>query len=213
MGWFDSMDDTIPVMAAVLAAGKSSRMGRSKPLLPIGGKPMLEVTLLKLLAFPFERIVCVTGHMHEAIRETIEIEDSRFEWVYNPDYAEGQSTSLRAAAGSCPASAQGMMVFLADQPFIVSSTIGRILSEAGGLLAGGAKCVVQPVYRGQKGHPVLFSRPMLAHFGELAGDVGAKSIIALADRHVLVPVDDEGVVVDLDTMDEYEKYTKLQPPK
>jgi molybdenum cofactor cytidylyltransferase len=48
----DSMNNTIPVKAAVLAAGKSSRMGRSKPLLPIGGIPMAEVTLRKLLPFP-----------------------------------------------------------------------------------------------------------------------------------------------------------------
>jgi CTP:molybdopterin cytidylyltransferase MocA len=54
---------------------------------------------------------------------------------------------------------------------------------------------------------------MLDLFSELQGDVGAKTIIAQADRHLLVPVEDEGVIVDLDTIDEYEKYSKLQTPK
>jgi molybdenum cofactor cytidylyltransferase len=207
------MDDTIPVTAAVLAAGKSSRMGRSKPLLPIGGIPMVEVTLRKLLVFPFRRIVCVTGHMHEALREMIEIEDSRLEWVYNPDYADGLSTSLRLAADCSLDPVHGLMIFLADQPFIRPETIGEVISKARAAEALGGKCVVQPVYRGQKGHPVYFSGPMLDLFSELQGDVGAKTIIAQADRHLLVPVEDEGVIVDLDTIDEYEKYSKLQTPK
>jgi molybdenum cofactor cytidylyltransferase len=208
-GMVDSMDEVIAVTAAVLAAGKSSRMGKSKPLFPIGGIPMAEVTLRKLLPFPFERIVCVTGHLHEAIREMIEIEDSRFEWIYNPAYAEGQSTSLRRAADCRPDPEHGLMVFLADQPFIRTETIGKVISEVRAAAALGGKCVVQPVYCGQKGHPVYFSGAMLDLFSGLQGDIGAKTVIAHADRHLLVPVEDEGVIIDLDTLDEYEKYSKL----
>ncbi|KIL38955.1 hypothetical protein SD70_23175 [Gordoniibacillus kamchatkensis] len=123
------MNETIPVAAVVLAAGKSARMGDFKQLLPIRGTPMLAVTIRKLLPFPFERIVCVTGHRHEALQSAIQVDDRRFAWVHSPDYADGMSASLRTAAACCPSSAQAVMIFLADQPFIQASTISRFFDE------------------------------------------------------------------------------------
>jgi molybdenum cofactor cytidylyltransferase len=200
------MDKTIPITAVVLAAGKSSRMGRCKPLLPINGTPMLEVTLQKLLAFPFEQIVCITGHLNQTIQDAIQIDDSRFTWIYNPNYAVGQSTSLQTAAESCSNSTQGILVFLADQPFIQPDTISQILSEVRSMETLGSKCVIQPAFQGQKGHPVFFSRTMLAHFPELKDDVGAKPIIKYAEKHMVIPVEDEGVLIDLDTLEDYDKH-------
>jgi molybdenum cofactor cytidylyltransferase len=150
--------------------------------------------------------MCVTGYLHEAIENAIQIDDFRFSWVHNPNYAEGQSTSLRIAAEHCPPSIQGILVFLADQPFIQSETIERILSEVQHTAALNEKMVIQPVFQGQKGHPVFFSGAMLAHFAELHGDEGARNIIQYAHSHHLIPVKDEGVITDLDTMEDYEKH-------
>jgi molybdenum cofactor cytidylyltransferase len=204
------MNEKLRITALVLAAGKSSRMGCSKPLLPINGMPMLEVTLRKLVVFPFEKIICVTGYLREAIENAIQINDSRFAWVHNPNYAQGQGSSLRIAVEQCSPSIQGIFVFLADQPFIKPGTIERILSEAQNTAVLNEKTVIQPIFHGQKGHPVFFSGAMLAHFAELHGDEGARNIIRYASSHNLVPVEDEGVITDLDTMEDYEKY---QPPK
>jgi molybdenum cofactor cytidylyltransferase len=65
--------------------------------------------------------------------------------------------------------------------------------------------VLQPAYRGKPGHPVFFGNVNSALFENLAGDQGAKPIIATMNRRILLPVDDPGIHFDIDTRADYVK--------
>jgi molybdenum cofactor cytidylyltransferase len=88
--------------------------------------------------------------------------------------------------------ARAWLVVLADMPWIEPQTIARV----GRALDGGAR-IAAPSWRTARGHPVGFAASFYAALSALSGDEGAKAILA---RHPveLVPVDDQGVVRDVD---------------
>jgi len=108
--------------------------------------------------------------------------------------AEGMGASL-ACGVAASADAGGWVVALADMPWIAPATI-RAIANA---LADGA-AIVAPSYRGQRGHPVGFSREYRDALAELTGDAGARSVLQRnPDRLTWVDVDDPGVLRDVDT--------------
>ena len=194
----------IPITAIVLAAGASSRMGDFKQLLPIEGTPMLEGTLTKVLSFPFLEVIAVLGHKEHEIRETIHIQDPRFKWVSNPDYKEGLSSSIKMAIHQHDKQTKGIFVFLGDQPLLKKSTIDRMLQVIKNLPTNQSKLIVQPAFNGIPGHPVFISTQMIPYLNNITGDQGAKPIFKFADQHSFVPIDDEGVILDIDTKQDYQ---------
>ena len=82
----------------VLAGGKSSRMGRPKALLPIGpsGETFFDRVTRTLLDAGVDDIVVVVGADAEAIRAGVRQPASSVRIVDNPDYEQGQLTSLLA---------------------------------------------------------------------------------------------------------------------
>jgi molybdenum cofactor cytidylyltransferase len=89
--------------------------------------------------------------------------------------------------------AAGWVIGLADMPAIEATTVRAVV----GLLLDGA-LTAAPTFRGQRGHPVGFAAPLLPELLALAGDTGARSVLA---RHPpqLIEVDDPGVLYDVDT--------------
>ena len=193
-----------PIRAVVLAAGVSSRMGKFKPLLPIDGKPMLEIVLTKVLSFPFQEVKAVIGYKGHELIEAIKLEDERFNWITNEHFLEGLSSSIKAATGSVHNEKSGVLVFLGDQPFLRTSTIDRVLQVIIEKGLAQSKCIVQPTYNGTPGHPVFISGSMIPYLKTITGDQGAKSIFKFADQHIYVPIDDEWTILDVDTIDDYQ---------
>jgi molybdenum cofactor cytidylyltransferase len=90
--------------------------------------------------------------------------------------------------------AAGWVVALGDMPWIETSTIARVAAA----IADGAT-VAAPFYRGQRGHPVGFGASCFAALAALAGDEGARSILAShRDSVVRIDVDDAGTLRDVD---------------
>jgi molybdenum cofactor cytidylyltransferase len=200
------------VFAVILAAGTSSRMGEPKQLLDWGGMPMLERVIRKTLTFPFPEVVAVVGHRAKEIRRLIKIEDDRFRWVVNRDYAAGQSTSLLAGLASGEGRYHSAMVFLGDQPLIAEETIRWILES--GLqqlrnLREHEPMVVRPCFRSIPGHPVFLGNVQLMNWAGLKGDWGAKEVLRTVRHRTVLPVDDPGVVLDIDTPQAYESARRL----
>lgn len=195
----------IPVTAIVLAAGLSSRMGDFKPLLPIDGVPMLEAVLTKVLSFPFKEAIAVVGHKEQKIRETIEIQDDRFNWVVNKNFIEGLSSSIKAAIQRTNNDTFGIFIFLGDQPLIKKTTIEQMLKTIMEKEIHQTKCIVQPTFNGMPGHPVFISSQMIPYLKSLTGAEGAKPIFAYAEKHIYLPIDDEGIILDVDTKQDYKK--------
>lgn len=184
------------IAALVLAAGRSSRMGaRNKLLELIDGKPMVRRVVEAIRASDVGAVVVVTGHQGDQVRAALAGLDTAF--VDNADFADGLSTSLRAGVGALPADIDGMLVCLGDMPETRAGDIGRLIA-AFNPLEGRSICV--PTHGGKRGNPVLWAARFLPEMRNLQGDVGARHLIgAHADEVCEVPVDEPGVLLDLDT--------------
>jgi molybdenum cofactor cytidylyltransferase len=180
--------------AVVLAAGQSKRMGKPKQTLPIGGKAMLGRVIEAFRGSKVDGIIVVLGAQGSQVRRDVEFQDEVI--VVNRRYKEGMSGSLRLGLGAVSDLADAVIIALGDQPFLRSETIDAMVDE---YVATRAPVVV-PVYHGQRGNPVLFDRSLFAQVARIEGDRGAKSVVRGNEARVReVPVEDEGVLFDIDT--------------
>lgn len=184
------------IAAVILAAGQSRRMGRdNKLLLPVDGKPMVAHAAESLLASQAGPLAVVTGHDYAAVEAALP--EGRFALTHNPDFASGLSSSLRRGLAALPEEIDGVLVCLGDMPRVSPQAIDRLIA-AFNPLEGRAICV--PTWQGKRGNPVLFARRFFAEMQEVAGDVGARALIGdHAELVCEVPMDDDAVLVDVDT--------------
>ena len=137
----------------------------------------------------------VTGHQHERVERALSGLPVTF--VHNPNFAEGLSTSLKAGIAAVPTDADGAIVTLGDMPQVSAALIDRLLlafdPERGAL-------VVIPTIDGKRGNPVVWSRRFFPDLLKVEGDVGARHLIGgYAEAVTEVPLDDGGVLIDVDT--------------
>src|SRR5215831_6474662 len=158
------------VAAVVLAGGMSRRMGAPKQLLRLGGKSLLESTLANVRGSGVDEIVLVLGAAADEVRRQLPTEGMRV--VVNPDFQQGMGTSLRAGLGAVSASMQAALIVLADQPFVLSSTLDQMIAYRQQY----APHILIPLYRGFRGNPVLLDRAVFPELMRLTGDVGCRAI-------------------------------------
>lgn len=185
------------ISAIVLAAGTSSRMGSPKPLLSVGGRPILEHVLATVRGSHVEDIVVVLGHEADQVREQVSLDGARA--IVNEAYAQGMSTSIRAGVQAADPRSDAFLIVLGDQPFVASSTLDALVDRRNG---SGAEILI-PTYEGRRGNPVLLDRSLSEDVESITGDQGCRAIFGRHIRGILeVPVDDPGILVDLDTPDQ-----------
>jgi molybdenum cofactor cytidylyltransferase len=184
------------VAAVVMAAGRSSRMGGANKLLTeVAGLPMIARAVDVVLASRARPVTVVIGHDGERIRAAIG--DRPVAIVYNPSFASGMASSLKAGILSLPVDIDGAIIFLADMPLVGSQTLDRLIA-AFNPLEGRAICV--PTWDSKRGNPVLWTKRFFPELASLAGDVGARHLIGqYAELVVEVPMPDDSVLVDIDT--------------
>lgn len=192
--------------AIVLAAGLSARMGgKFKPLLPVAGRPLIARTLAALFQAPeIFPVILVTGHRADAVRYAAGGYDVTP--VQNPNYeAGGMVSSAQAGVRALPDGVDGFLLSLGDQPAIRPETISRLV----GAWRKGAAAIAVPAYHGKRGHPVVMSARCAADVLQLQPDQTLKAVVErYKDRTIQVDVDDPGVVIDVDTPDDYERLLK-----
>ena len=192
------------IPAIVLAAGKSSRMGRPKALLPLDDRDTFLSRIVRTLREAgVGDVVVVVGHdAHAIVASFAEVElEARF--VENADYEQGQLSSL--LAGLQVIDRPGVvatLVTLVDVPLISAATVRAVVER---YRQSGAP-IVRPVRGEEHGHPVLIDRSLFDAIRRADPAVGAKPIIR---AHVSpagdVAVGDPGAFADADTPDEYER--------
>ena len=194
----------IPLISAIiLAAGESRRMGEPKQLMPLGKTTILERTVDNFLNSEVHDVIVVVGYKAEEIISLIA--DRSVAIAVNSAYREGMSTSIVAGLSLISDNTQGVMLALADQPFIDSHTINNLI-EAFGVHN---KNIAIPVYQGKRGHPVTFAIKYKEELLRLKGDIGGREIIGQHPDDILeVIVDCEGICVDIDTIDNYNSEEK-----
>ena len=183
------------VAAIVLAAGRSTRMGRNKLMADLEGTPLLVRAVDAALASRARPVIVVTGHESDKTRAALL--GRAVSIVHNPDYEKGLSTSLRRGIGALPAEADAALVCLGDMPKVSAAMLDRLI-QAFNPVEGRAICV--PTWNGKRGNPVLWGRQFFPEMAALTGDVGAKHLMADHPELVVeVPAEDDGVLADVDT--------------
>jgi molybdenum cofactor cytidylyltransferase len=190
------------IVAIVLSAGESSRMGRPKALLPIEGKMFIEKIVAALRATKVGEIIVVLGHNADAIKP--KISHLPVTVLVNKDYASGQLSSLALALRSLdPEKIEGALVHLVDHPLLSPTLVNEMVDR----FYESGKLIVVPRYRGRRGHPVIFSSRLFPELLSAPVDQGAKAVVhAHRDETSEIATEDPGVVVDIDTPEEYRQH-------
>jgi molybdenum cofactor cytidylyltransferase len=184
------------IAALVLAAGQSRRMGTlNKLLIEIDGVPMVRRVVEMLRQSKADPIVVVTGHEHEKLAAALG--GLAVTIVYNPDFAQGLSTSLKAGIAALDAETDGALVCLGDMPRVGGAEVDRLIGAFNPVEGRG---VVVPTRNGKRGNPVLWSNRFFAEMSQVAGDVGARHLIGAYPEMVAeVEMAGDGVLTDIDT--------------
>ncbi len=184
------------VWAVVLAAGRSTRMGRENKLLsPIEGKPMVVCTVAALKKCALGGIIVVLGHQAEKLRQALPARKLRF--VENKQFRDGMASSICCGITALKDNVDAALIVLADMPRVQPQTIASLIAA---LKPEEGRTIAMPRYRGKRGNPVLFARQHFEELAALDGDQGAKELlVAHAEAIIEVAVDDPGVLVDVDT--------------
>jgi molybdenum cofactor cytidylyltransferase len=193
------------IVAVVLSAGESSRMGRPKALLPIDGQTFIEKIVGALTRTQISKVIVILGHNAGEMRRRIE--HLPVEILINPDYKLGQLSSLQVAVRhlETQTDCDGMLVHLVDHPYIDAKLVDNMIER---FYATG-KVIVVPRYGAKRGHPVFFSRKLFDELLAAPMDQGAKAVVnAHRDDTLEIDTQDSGVTVDIDTPELYRRHVK-----
>jgi molybdenum cofactor cytidylyltransferase len=206
------------VAAIVLAAGDSSRYGKTKQLLDWHGEPFVRAVAKTALEAGCSPVEVVTGSNAEQIERAVN--DLNVTIVHNVDWKEGQASSIRAGLQHLPQigrgenSAEGLnsnVVFgggregaaiflLADQPQVNTLVLRALIEKH----AGGLYPVVAPMVEDRRANPVLFDRITFRDLASLQGDVGGRAILHKYKVEYL-PWHDDRLLLDVDTPEMYQR--------
>jgi molybdenum cofactor cytidylyltransferase len=175
-------------------------MGRPKQLLDWDGRPLVRAAAETALAARLSPLLVVVGGAQSQVAEALAGLPLRI--VANPNYAAGQSTSLRAGITALDNDAGAVVVLLGDQPFVTPTIVEQLVAA----WRSSRAAIVAPTYAGQRGNPVLFARAVFPELLAIQGDQGARAVLAADRARVhLVAFDDPRPLADIDTPEDYER--------
>ncbi len=189
------------IAGIVLAAGRGTRFGQEpKMLARLAGKALVRHIVDTAVAADLSPVLVVVGHREDEVGAALA--GLPITIVRNPAFADGLSTSLRAGFAALPATSEAAMILLGDMPLVHAGLVRR-LAEAWAEASKPAALV--PTFDGRRGNPVVLSRRLGPLIEDLAGDVGAGPLLRGHDDVVEIPVDDDSVLVDVDTRQTLER--------
>ena len=197
------------ISAVILAAGESRRMGKqNKLLLPIGGEALLVKLVASVCASDVGQVLVVIGHEAEKIRR--ELNEFPLNFVYNPNFSEGMTTSIKYGVKVASHECDGLLICLGDMPFINTSEINKLIHAYVKNRIKGEGLIVVPVFKRQRGNPVLFSIEFQNDILEHKKESGCKEVIMKNSDSVMeIEMDDEKMLLDVDTMEDYQSVSDL----
>lgn len=147
----------VKITGIIVSAGLSSRMDEFKPLLKYNGISFIENIIHKLNLI-CDEIIIVTGHNSEIIIECVSDLSSdirnKIIFVHNENYEEGMFKSLQKGLSNC--NSEWIIYHFVDQPNLPEKFyfefVERINNEYDW---------IQPIYKGRKGHPIIFNKEVI----------------------------------------------------
>ncbi len=185
------------VEGIVLAAGLSSRAGTNKLIFDVYGKTVIEQCILGMYAL-CSRIIVVGGHRIEDIKNIL-CEYPKVELIYNIDYLDGMFSSVKK--GIANIKEEKFFLIPGDYPLIDEKTYKDMLNID--------EDIVIPVYNGKRGHPLLMKSCLIKELLENNSYKTLRDFISIK-KGCFVNVGDPGVLIDIDTMEDYNAICQLQ---
>jgi molybdenum cofactor cytidylyltransferase len=195
------------IAAIVPAAGRSTRMGRPKLLLPIGGTTVIArvVTELRAGGAPLVVVVAPPAEIEGSAALVAEAEKAGAQVIV----PQAPTTDMRASIDlalrwleRAPAP-DWVLLAPADSPGLTAEVVGRLIdatnAHPGAILA--------PAFRGRRGHPIVLPWSIATEIRGMPPVSGVNSLIAAKSSSVVeIEMDDASVIEDLDTPEDYSKY-------
>ncbi|MEQ9413111.1 MAG: nucleotidyltransferase family protein [Cyclobacteriaceae bacterium] len=192
----------IPIL--LLAAGSSSRMGQSKQLLSINGKPLLQKTVEELLAANIGEVIVVLGANAAAHRKVIA--DYSVIIIENDQWQNGMGSSIKAGLKYITSQLpdlNALIISVCDQPYLTSGHFKEIIR----IYSNSKKSIVASTYNETVGVPVLFDRSHFKNLSQIQDEEGAKKVMQRHKSEV-VSVSFPLGNIDLDTMEDYDTFNQ-----
>lgn len=190
----------------ILASGLSQRFGpRNKLLVPLRGTPIVVHTAQAYVEAGLRPVIVVVGHDAEGVKAALS--PLPVIAVHNPDFAQGQSRSLVHGVHALPASCPAAVIGVADQPFLSSGVIQRLVE----MWQQSCSPLIVPRYDGRRGNPVLFDRILFPELLAVTGDQGGRPVVERHRAQVLwIEVPDARPGVDIDTAEDYAAWARRE---
>lgn len=186
------------VAAVVLAAGSSTRMGRNKLLLDLGGQTVVRRAVQAAIHAEVDRVVVVLGHEAERVRS--ELDGLDCDVVVNADYAQGVGTSLHTGIARAATDADAIVVILADMPFVSGDMIGAVVAR---YHESGAQLVLSR-YGDVQAPPTLYARDLFAELLAVPDERCGKQVVRRHQDEAVTLAWPEAALRDIDVAADYE---------
>lgn len=195
----------LAVGAVLLAAGEARRMGgRPKPLLQLGGVPLIRRNLIALSGAGVDEVAVVLGHRADEVERALL--DFPVTIVRNPDYARGQMSSMHAGLAALSARLDAIIVAVADQPLLNAEDVVALI---GAFKKRGAASAVVPYVNGERGNPVILDAAVRE--AVLAGDAnyGCRQWLAAHPEQVArMETENRHYCVDVDSPEDIDRFAE-----
>jgi len=189
------------IRGIILAAGAARRMGSIKQLLPLRNQPLVCHVAGAACQSHLDEVVLVIGAAADQVSAAVG--NFPLTVIENPEWIQGQASSLKAGLRNLPPDTDAVIFLLADQPLMTAGLINQIIAayrETG-------KTIICPAFGQRRGNPVLFDlKKWQDALSALSGDQGARQIVVGHPGEVgWVAVESEDVFWDIDTKEDYQR--------
>jgi molybdenum cofactor cytidylyltransferase len=209
-------DHLFRIAALILAAGSSRRMGSPKALLPLAGKPMIARVVETVCSIrEIQPIVVVTGHAADDVVAALKEFDLHY--IHNPNHASGEMlSSVKLGLAWLQPHCDAFFLILGDQPLIPIATYQSLLSaffkiehptpnkQQATSNSQPAPQILQPTFHTHRGHPLLLGAACIPEILSLPPHETLKTFTSRTPT-LEIPVDDPGIVTDIDTPEDYDR--------
>ncbi|MFD2214476.1 nucleotidyltransferase family protein [Metabacillus endolithicus] len=200
------------IVGIYLAAGHSSRMGTCKLSLPLAGDSLGTMALKEIVKSKLNHLVIVTKDFQPTWLRTIEpylTNSIHWEHIISLQAHLGQSYSLRTGIQRAKqVGADAVIIFLADQPFITSQLINKLIDRKSNeydFIASFDGVSIKP--------PILFQKKGFDSLLKINGDQGARSFLKTGMLKGLKININDNQLIDIDTLEQYETYKQIVSPQ
>lgn len=187
------------ISGVVLAAGRSSRLGQNKLLLPFKNHTVLEEVLYQLSRSQVEDILVITGFERTRIEELlVRIGNRKIKTLFNNNFESGRAESIKCAINYLRTDTDAALFMVADKPTVRTDLIDRAIEE---FKSRKASILYIKTPKG-RGHPIIFSKGLFKEMMSLTGDNAMEEFISKRQK-VVVELEDEAIQPNINTWEDY----------